>query len=115
MLPIVELPREKFELPGGEFVEVRGMSRAEALQVRAVSPDVAAVERLCLGFALDASPEEVEDWYATAPSNVVEEIVNLVARLSGLDGDAGKDDAENSPSATPTPSTSSLPNSSTGA
>ena len=114
-LPVLQVPRDKFELPTGEFVEVRGLSRAEALQVRAVSPDVEAVEKLCLGFALDVSPEDVDEWYATAPSSVVEDLVNVVARLSGLDGDAGKADADLSRSAPQTPSTTSLPNSSTGA
>lgn len=113
-LPILSCPREKFELPTGEHFELRGLSRAEALQVRAASPDVEAVEKLCLQFALDATAEDVEQFYAAAPSAVVEDLVNSVARLSGLDADEGKDGAENSPSATPTPSTTSSPSSSTG-
>lgn len=114
-LPVLACPTALFELPNGDTIAVRGMSRSEALQVRAASPDVEAVEKLCLSFALTATAVEVDEWYATAPSAVVEELVNVVARLSGLDPDQGKDDAGDSPSATPTPSTTSSPNSSTGA
>ena len=106
-LPILSCPREKFELPTGEHVEIRGLSRAETLQIRALGTDVEAVEKACLRFALDATEADVGEWYATAPQAVVEDLVNAIARLSGLDPDEGKADAGASPSANGTGSTTS--------
>lgn len=98
-LPISICPRESGKLPGGSNYELRGLSRAEAIQARLLMPDAAAVEKLSLSFAFDTPLEAVEEWYKTANSEDVAFLVNRIARLSGLWEEGGKDDAEDLPSA----------------
>lgn len=114
-LPIYACPRGEVTLPDGQVVAIRGLSRAEALMVRALGEDVGAVEKLCIRLGVGGTPEEVDDWYEATSQDVVELIVNAIARLSGLDPDQGKAGAEPSRSGTPTPSITSSQNSSVAA
>ncbi len=109
-LPVCVCPTGVETLPDGQVVTIRGLSRAEAIQVRGASPNVEAMEKLVLGAGLDVSPQEVDLWYVTAPANVAEQLVNGIARLSGLDGEAGPKDAEPSRLATGIDSITSSPN-----
>ncbi|HEX7277780.1 MAG TPA: hypothetical protein VF244_10440 [Acidimicrobiales bacterium] len=84
-LPIYACAHEDVTLPDGQVVPVRGLSRAEAIQVRAAAPDNAAMEKLTLSAGLDASADDIDAWYATTPTSVVEQLVDTIVRLSGLD------------------------------
>jgi hypothetical protein len=102
MLPIRQLPQGEFKFDDGTILPIRGLSRAEALQLRGLGDDVAAIEILCIRAAANVTEEEATRWHQVAPNADVEALVNEIARLSGLDGATGKADAEPSPSANPT-------------
>ncbi len=87
------------ELPGGGTLSIRGLSRAETIQVRTLSPDVAAIEKLSIRYATDSTESEIDAWYATARNDDVEMLVDAIATLSGLNDTVGKVDAEVSHSA----------------
>lgn len=93
MLPIRQLPKGEFRFDDGTVLPIRGLSRAEALQLRALGDDVTAVEILCIRAATGATEEEAMAWHSATPNDEVERLVNEIAGLSGLNPDEGKDDA----------------------
>lgn len=94
-LPISIVPRGKVELESGEVVQLRGLSRAEALMARDINQrdGIAEMERYTIACAFEADPISTADWYATAANGDVDRISTAIARLSGLDDDKGKSDA----------------------
>lgn len=106
-LPISVCPHEKITLPGGGVVEIRGLSRAEAIQVRLLIKDPVALEITTISASTGEPMEAVTAWHATARNDDVEYLVDSIARLSGLSEPVGKADAEGSPSAPSTESTTS--------
>lgn len=94
MLPIVQLPREDFTFKDGTILQIRGLSRAEALQLQGLTNDVLAVEILCIKAATGVNEDEAKAWHSATPNDEVERLINAVAKLSGLDGASGKADAE---------------------
>lgn len=99
MLPIRQLRRAEFDLGDGVIIEYRELSRAEALQLRGLSDDVALLEIRCIATATGTTEDEARAWHEATPQKEVENFVNAIAELSGLNGDSGKDDAGNSHSA----------------
>lgn len=93
-LPIRTLPKGEFRFKDGTILPIRGLSRAEAIQLRGLANDVVQLEILCIKAATGASEEEATAWHSATPNDEVEELVNEIARLSGLDTEEGKDDAE---------------------
>lgn len=109
-LPVVACTTGQAVLPDGQTVDIRGLTRTEALAIRAAMGDgIDAVEKLTIAAATATDITEVDTWYATAPQDAVEALVNAIAKLSGLDGDAGKDEGADSRSAPSTDSTTSSP------
>lgn len=106
-LPIRQLPTGTHTFSDGVSVPIRSLSRAEALQIRALGDDVTAVEIQCIQYATGASAGEAARWHSASPTADVEGLVNAIARLSGLDPDEGKADAEGLHSANTTESTTS--------
>lgn len=98
-LPIRQLPTEDFTFNDGAVIPIRGLSRAESIQLRELGEDVTAVEVHCIKAATGATEEEAKAWHASAPNDDIEQLINAIARLSGLDNDVGKDDAGALPSA----------------
>ena len=98
-LPISICPRDTVQLPSGGTVEVRGLSRAEAVQIRSMSPDVEAMEIFSLEKGCEVSAEDARSWWTNGRNDDVEKTVDTIYRLSGLTEDTGKDGAEDSPSA----------------
>jgi hypothetical protein len=94
MLPIRQLPQGEFTFDDGVKLSIRGLSRAEAIQLRGLGDDVTAIEILCIKAATNVTEEEATAWHSATPNDEVERLVNEIARLSGLDPDEGKDDAE---------------------
>jgi len=89
-LPSLPLRRETLDLDG-QSVEVRGLSRAEALIARDRSSEsVAAMETYVLSVVFDVSVEDAQAWHADADQQHVGLILDAVARLSGLDEATGK-------------------------
>lgn len=116
-LPILVCPRDTFACSDGQEIEIRGLSRAEAIATRAlgregdkeVTPDERAVlvEIYCICHAVGVSEAEARDWHSVSPSGDVERLVDAIATLSGLNSDVGKDDAGGSPLEKSTESTTS--------
>jgi hypothetical protein len=93
-LPIFQLESEPYRFSNGEETTIRSLSRAEAIQVRLVIPDVERLEVLAISFATGTPQDEVEAWIKATPSPEVDKLVKAITRLSGLDEDEGKADAE---------------------
>ena len=98
-LPIRQLPTEDFVFGDGQTIKIRGLSRAEAIQLRGLSTDVVRLEILAIKFSCGVTEEEAEAWHNVTPNDDVERLVNDVARLSGMDEQEGKAGAEALPSA----------------
>lgn len=92
-LPIRQLPRGEFTFRDGTLLPIRGLSRAEAIELRGLGDDIIRLEVLCIKAATNVTEEEAEAWHKATPNDEVEELVNAIAKLSGLDTDEGKDDA----------------------
>lgn len=107
-LPIVRLAHGEYKLSDGQTMRIRGLSRAEALQLQGLGADVKAVETLCIQAVTGVTEEEAQAWIADTPNQDVEGLVNAIAQLSGLDGKEGKADAEGSHSANMTELITSL-------
>lgn len=88
-LPRTQFNKKTVQLSGGE-VEVRGLSRSEALSMADYGEDVAGLEKALIAASTDESRDEVEAWYDKASSDDVQAIVDAVLALSGLDGALGK-------------------------
>ena len=109
-LPVVACPTGQAVLPDGPTVDIRGLTSAEALRIRAAMEDgIDVVEQMTIAAATNTDITEVDAWYAAAPQDAVEALVNAIATLSGLDGEQGKDAAGASPSVNGTASITSSP------
>lgn len=87
------LPEREVELPGVGTVRVRGLSRAEAMQVRGLRDDLAAAEQLLVVLGLvdpALSADDVAAWYASAPAGEIDLLVGPIQELSALGEDAPK-------------------------
>lgn len=94
--PKVNLPTDTVELPEGQRLEVRGLSRKEALAIQPhyVDEDLNAIDALWLQYGTGATAEQADEWRSNTPAWVVEKVVNRIIELSGLDEDASKKDSE---------------------
>lgn len=95
-LPRVPLPTTKLEI-GGELLEVRGLSRSEAISVgeMANKPNEAEIWVVAKGCDVDIS--EAREWREVMPSAVIDQVVNKILELSGLQGAATFPDDSESP------------------
>jgi hypothetical protein len=85
------LPEADVELPIGT-VRVRGLSRAEAIEVGAID-GIAAKERLMLALGMvepTLTEEEAGRWQAAAAFDEIDPVSNKIAELSGMTPGAGK-------------------------
>lgn len=94
-LPVSVCPRDTVTLAGGE-VEIRSMSRAEAVKARLMMPDVEAAEVYSIECATSVSHDEAARWYRDASNDDATKLVDAIYELSGLAEETGKDDAGNS-------------------
>ena len=92
-LPVVALPHATVEV-GGQEVKVRGLARAEAMQLARYQGDPDAAEDYVLSCGVDVPVEEVHAWRLSTPSDVVDVLLDTVLELSGLTGAAQKSDRE---------------------
>lgn len=85
---------EDVEIPGVGTVQVRPLSRSEALALQGVEMDVATVERKLLALAL-VSPQltegDVAEWQESSPAGELEPVVRAITRLSGMEQSAVKE------------------------
>lgn len=84
-----EIPREKVEV-FGEQVEIRALTRAEALAVRGEGElDLAEMMARIIAGGTDTPLEDVRAWLARVPSNEPD-IDRLFARISEMSGVAAE-------------------------
>lgn len=85
---------EDVEIPGVGMVQVRPLSRAEALALQGVELGVEEMERRLLALAV-VSPQltgdEVGEWQANSPAGELEPVVRAITRLSGMEQSAVKE------------------------
>lgn len=86
-LPEVKIPREIVRV-GDDDISVRGLTRAEAVRIQALAPDVEAMEILMLACGTDTSEDDVRAWVNATPAGTVEPLSDAIVRLSGLGPDA---------------------------
>ena len=77
------------KLSGGE-VEVRGLSRAEALRMADHKADVQALEIDLIATATGEPVKAVTEWYGETATQDVEALVTAVMELSGMTEASGK-------------------------
>ena len=80
------------EIPGVGTVRIRGLSRAEVLELRQIG-EVAAWDRRLCSLALvepRLTEDEVGAWQASAGPREIEDLTGAVLRLSGMADGADK-------------------------
>lgn len=93
-LPKFPLPRETIEIEG-QFIQVRGLTRAEAARFqRMVEAGVTwdKLEAAVVAAGTEISVEDAEEWTAATGSHVVVAVADAIKRLSRLDEGAEKSD-----------------------
>lgn len=90
-LPDVPMPTEKVETPGGPVL-VRGLTAGEAAKVRKIweSGDRATFEVTVIAMATDTPKAEAKKWHEATYAGIVNEVIAVAHRLSGLDEEASK-------------------------
>ena len=87
------LPEADVEVPGIGVVRVRGLNRAEAMQVQAAK-GTEATERVILALGMVDPPlteAEAGRWQRNAPAGEIEPVSRRIAELSGLFDGADKE------------------------
>lgn len=88
------LPEADVDVPGVGTVRVRGLSRSEAMSLRASADNVEAVDRRMLFLGLvdpKLTEDEVSQWYAASPAGEIEPITIKISELSGMTEGAAKE------------------------
>lgn len=87
------LPSAEVEIPGVGTVRVRGLSRGEVFGVQNAK-GTAAVERKILAFGMvdpALTEPEVQRWQEASPAGELDEVVDKIRELSGLNDKAEKE------------------------
>ena len=85
---------EKVEVRPGEYVEVRPLTRSEALAVQGKEMGVLEMERLLVSTAMvspQLTAEEVEVWQDNSAAGEIEPVAKAIARLSGMEAQSPKE------------------------
>lgn len=85
------LGEDKHEIPGVGEVRIRGLSRAEVLELRNL--DVAASDRRMVSLALvepTLTESDVEAWQKSSRAYEIEGLTGAIANLSGQGAGASK-------------------------
>lgn len=83
-----------FEIPEVGTVQIRPLSRAEALTVQGVEMDAAEMEQKLVSMAMvepKLTENDVKTWQENSPAGELEPVTQEIARISGLTQDAAKD------------------------
>lgn len=77
---------------GGQFFDVRVLTRGEAARMRELEEagDRAELEIAVIAAATDTPLDEARQWYRATPTWAVEELIGHVMRISRLDEGAQK-------------------------
>lgn len=80
------LAEQDVEIPGGGIVRVRALSRAEVFRFQGVT-DAGLLDSGMLAAAMVdpvLTPEEVDQWRASAPNGEIDVVTDAILALSGL-------------------------------
>lgn len=85
-LPVpVDFSRATVTLPGLGDVEIRALSRAEALELQGEGPlDIRLAEARIIAAATDTPLEETNAWLAKVEAGQVQPLMNAITELSGM-------------------------------
>lgn len=86
-LPQIPCPTDTV-IVGDEKVDVRGLTRTEAMGIHQRSSDPDKAETYILSKGLDEPLAVIENWRKEVASAAVEDIVNKILELTGLLGAA---------------------------
>lgn len=84
---------QDIEVPGVGTVQVRSLTRAEALSVQGQEFEVEVLEQKLIAMAMvdpQLSEAEVKEWQGAATAGEIQIIVESIVRISGLEGYAAK-------------------------
>lgn len=84
---------EDVEVPGVGSIQVRPLSRAEALELRGKEMTEADMEVRLLSVAVVApklTEDDVREWQKAAPAGELEPVVRAIVRISGMEVAAPK-------------------------
>lgn len=84
---------EDVEVPGVGTVQVRALTRAEALSVQGVEMDAETLEQKLIAMALvepHLTEAEVKEWQGIASAGEIQVIVEAIVRISGMEGYSAK-------------------------
>jgi hypothetical protein len=85
---------EDVEIPGVGTVQVRPLSRAEALEIQGVELPAAVMEQRLISKAMVSpklSEEDVATWQRNSAAGEMEPIGEAIMRLSGMKPESAKD------------------------
>jgi hypothetical protein len=88
-LPVAPLPRDVVRV-ADEDVPVRGLSRAEAIEVMNRSGDLDKVENWLVACGCDVTEAEAHEWRNSVSADVAGPVVDRIVELSGLSEGARK-------------------------
>lgn len=81
----VDFARTTVTLPGLGDVEIRALSRAEALALNSSGElDVAEAEARIIAAATDTPYDDVVAWLCKVPAGSVQPLMNAITELSGM-------------------------------
>lgn len=91
-LPKIKLPTKEVLLSDGSAVEVRGLTRAEVLELQKIGQeDQSKFEPASLEKAIEGvTAEEAAAWIASTPFGDVDAVLQAILDLSGIEGGAEK-------------------------
>lgn len=84
---------EDVEVPGVGTVQIRALTRAEALSVRGVEMDAEVLEQKLIAMAMvdpQLTEPEVKEWQGCATAGEIQIIVEAIVRISGMEGYTAK-------------------------
>jgi hypothetical protein len=90
VLPSVPLRTATVDVEGTK-VEVRGLSRSEAVDLQKFVPDVDKIDTWVLACGTGVSVEEADEWRKQTPSDTVSLLVDRIGELSGFGDDEKKE------------------------
>lgn len=90
----VRFGEQTIEIPDVGEIRVRALTRGEALQVSDMKQDAASLERRVLSWAMvepKLTEEEVGEWQDCSPAGEIQEVFQLIVRLSGMESTSAKE------------------------
>lgn len=82
-LPKIEMPKDEVDVQGTK-VPVRGLSRAEVLEMHGCDGDLNKAEVVALVHGAGVTQEEAQDWRENTPADLVGLVLDRIVELSGL-------------------------------